>query len=158
MHISRTYGSFPIILKILPRYAFFSTACLHCTFVSGFSPLAFRELLKHIWHKLVVYDSAPSFIPTDANCQWLSDFSLHCLSQRNIIFCGTLTALGAKSLLPAPHSLLLLRNPAFLLIPLESLSFSNFQISAPSSPGTSLSLLDFFASACSRWLLPSKYT
>ena len=68
-HIPRTYGSFPIILQILPRYAFFSTTCLHCTFVSGFSPFAFRELLKHFWHKLVVHDSSPSLSTTDANCQ-----------------------------------------------------------------------------------------
>ena len=29
---------FHIIFQILPRYSFFSTTCLHCTFVSGVSP------------------------------------------------------------------------------------------------------------------------
>ena len=55
----RTYGSFPIIFRCLPRCAFCSANSLHCTVVSGFSPFALRELLKHLWHKMVVYDSSP---------------------------------------------------------------------------------------------------
>ena len=38
--VSHVHGSFPIILQIIPRYAFFSTTCLHCTFVNVFSPVA----------------------------------------------------------------------------------------------------------------------
>ena len=37
-HIPRGYGSFRVIFLIPPRYAFFSTTCLHFTFVSGSSP------------------------------------------------------------------------------------------------------------------------
>ena len=55
-HISRTYCSFPIIFQSLPRCAFaprtLSTANLSAPFASDT-----RELLRHFWHKLVVYDS-----------------------------------------------------------------------------------------------------
>ena len=47
------------------------------TFVNGVSPSATSESLYHCWHKLDVYDSSPSFITTDANCQKLRVFSLH---------------------------------------------------------------------------------
>ena len=54
----RTYGSFPIIFHILPRYVFFlHYLSRHCTFVSVFLLLPVRKLSNHIWHKLVVYDS-----------------------------------------------------------------------------------------------------
>ena len=39
-----------------------------------FSPFVFRESLLHFWNKLVVYDSSPSCITTDANCQKLRVF------------------------------------------------------------------------------------
>ena len=55
------YCSFPINVHSLPRCAFFSTNSYHCRFVNGLSPFACRDLLKHCWHKLVVYDSSPSF-------------------------------------------------------------------------------------------------
>ena len=46
-HIPRRYGSFSIIFNILPRYEFFSTTCLHCTYVCGSCPSACKCLLKH---------------------------------------------------------------------------------------------------------------
>ena len=45
-HIPRTYGSFPIIVQILPRYAFFSTTCLHCPFVSGFFSFCLHSIVE----------------------------------------------------------------------------------------------------------------
>ena len=61
-YISRTYCSSTVRL-------FFSTTYLHCTFVSGLSSFAFRKLLKHTWHMLVVYDSSPALLTREANCQ-----------------------------------------------------------------------------------------
>ena len=68
------FQSFSITFHDAP---FFCTNSCHCLFVNGLSPLATRDSLQHCWHKLVVYDSSPSFITTDANCQKLMVFSLH---------------------------------------------------------------------------------
>ena len=73
------FPSFSITFHDAP---FFCTNSYHCHFVNGLSPLATRDSLQHCWHKLVMYDSSPSFITTDANCQKLRVFSRHRLSQR----------------------------------------------------------------------------
>ena len=150
-HIPRTHGSFPIIFHILPRYASLSTTCLHCTFVSCFSPYACKCLLKHHRHRLVVYASSPSSSTTDASCQLLRGFSLHRVSHRNNGFGGTLTAPGTKVLFPLPHL-----SPVFLRIPRESLFF--WDLTSSPSLSVSLPLLESFASTCSRRLSPSRST
>ena len=78
---------FSIIFHNLPRCAFFVCKnSYHYHFLNGLSPLATRNSLQHCWRKLVVYDSSPSFITTDVNCQKLRVFSLHRLSQRKKAF------------------------------------------------------------------------
>ena len=72
-----------------------SSSAERCKVVSGISITRRPDCDDGI---MVVYDSSPSCITTDANYQQLSDLSLHCLSQRNSILCGTLTALGTKVL------------------------------------------------------------
>ena len=95
-------GLSPCILHNLPRCALFSTTAFHCHFVNGVSPIATRILLSHYWHTLVMYDSSPSSLTTDANCQTLRFFSLNRLSHRNMGFGGTLIALGTKLISSAP--------------------------------------------------------
>ena len=55
----------PHELSPLPICQWFFSFCLQ------------RESLKHFWHMLVVYDSSPSRITTDADCQKLRFFSMH---------------------------------------------------------------------------------
>ena len=71
---------------------------------------------------------------TDASCNQLRVFSLHCLSQRNKALAERSPRSVRRSSLPplhAPYSFLLSHNPVFLRIPPELL-FSLEQISSPS--------------------------